>query len=120
MLVLVCMSVGLQLVNAWLIKFASATPAPPSFVIGILLLAVLVLGFARFVIWNGIYKRYPVSFAYPLSAIFFPAVVLLAWQMGETVGAAQIVGATVVMLGVARVVTPTERRNDEPLFPVGD
>lgn len=117
---LVFASVGLQLINATLVKFASATPAPPMFVIGSLLMIVLALSFIRFFIWNGIYKRYPISLAYPLSAIFFPAVVAIAWAMGETIGILQLAGATLVMAGVVRVITPESSRTDDPHFPVID
>jgi drug/metabolite transporter (DMT)-like permease len=120
LLALVTLSVGLQLVNAWMVKLAAATPTPPRLVVGGLLLAVLVLGFARFFIWSGIYRRYPISLAYPLSAIFFPAVVLLAWLMGEAVGAMQLVGATVVMAGVVMVVTSQPHRADTPEPPMVD
>lgn len=117
---LVFTSVGLQLINAMLVKFASATPAPPLLVVGGLLMVVLVLSFVRFFIWNGIYKRYPISLAYPLSAIFFPAVVVIAWAMGESIGILQISGAMLVMVGVIRVITPESSRNDDPHFPVID
>jgi len=117
---LVFLSVGLQLVNAALVKLASATPSPAPLVIAGLLTVVLALSFARFIIWNGIYRRYPISLAYPLSAIFFPAVVVVAWAMGETVGVLQIVGAAIVMAGVIRVITPQAGRPDDPHFPVID
>jgi drug/metabolite transporter (DMT)-like permease len=117
---LVVASVGLQLINAALVKLASATPAPPMLVVGGLLSMVLALSFARFFIWNRIYKRYPISLAYPLSAIFFPAVVAIAWLMGETIGILQIVGAILVMAGVVRVITPESDRTDDPHLPVID
>jgi drug/metabolite transporter (DMT)-like permease len=117
---LVLTSVGLQLINAALVKSASATPAPSLLVAGGLLMAVLVLSFVRFFIWNGIYKRYPISLAYPLSAIFFPAVVAIAWAMGEPIGFPQVCGATLVMVGVIRFITPESTRNDDPHFPVID
>jgi drug/metabolite transporter (DMT)-like permease len=117
---LVSLSVGLQLFNALLVKLAAATPSPPLPVMGGLLLAVLGLGFVRFFIWSGIYKRYPISLAYPLSAIFFPAVVLLAWLMGEAVGAMQLLGAALVMAGVVLVVSSQSHRADDANLPVGD
>jgi drug/metabolite transporter (DMT)-like permease len=117
---LVSLSVGLQLFNALLVKLAAATPSPPLLVMAGLLLAVLALGFVRFFIWSGIYKRYPISLAYPLSAIFFPAVVLLAWTMGEAVGAMQLLGAALVMAGVVLVVTAQPHRPDDANLPIGD
>ena len=117
---LVALSVGLQLVNALLVKLAAATPSPPLLVFVGLLFAVLALGFVRFFIWSGIYKRYPISLAYPLSAIFFPAVVLMAWAMGEAIGAMQVAGATLVMAGVVLVVTSQPHPAGEPTLPIGD
>jgi drug/metabolite transporter (DMT)-like permease len=117
---LVALSVGLQLVNALLVKLAAATPSPPLLVFAGLLFAVLALGFVRFFIWSGIYKRYPISLAYPLSAIFFPAVVLMAWAMGEAIGAMQVAGATLVMAGVVLVVTSQPHPAGEPTLPIGD
>jgi drug/metabolite transporter (DMT)-like permease len=120
LLALVALSVGLQLVNAWLVKLAAATPPPPPLLGAGLLLIVLALGFARFFIWSGIYTRYPISLAYPLSAIFFPAVVLLAWAMGEAIGAMQVAGATVVMAGVVLMVTARPHPADAPDPPIID
>ena len=117
---LVFLSVGLQLVNAALVKLASATPSPAPLVILGVLTIVLVLSFARFFIWNGIYRRYPISLAYPLSAIFFPAVIAVAWAMGEPVGLFQILGATIVMLGVIRFISPAAANADDPHLPVID
>jgi drug/metabolite transporter (DMT)-like permease len=117
---MVLLSVGLQLVNAALVKLASATPSPAPLVIAGLLAVVLALSFMRFFIWNGIYRRYPISLAYPLSAIFFPAVVVLAWAMGEPIGLLQILGAAIVMVGVIRVISPEPGHPDEPHLPVID
>lgn len=117
---LVFLSVGLQLVNAALVKLAAATPSPGALVVAGLLLVVLVLSFARFFIWNGIYRRYPISLAYPLSAIFFPAVVAVAWAMGEDVGLLQVLGAAIVMLGVIRFISPEAANADDPHLPVID
>lgn len=117
---LVFLSVGLQLVNATLVKLAAATPSPAPLVVAGLLAVVLVLSFARFFIWNGIYRRYPISLAYPLSAIFFPAVVAVAWAMGETVGLLQVLGAAIVMLGVIRFISPDVANADDPHLPLID
>lgn len=113
-------SVGLQLVNAAMVKLAASTPPAHLLLIAALLVAVLTLSVVRFWIWNRIYGRYPISLAYPLSAIFFPGVVAVAWAMGETVGLAQLSGATLVMGGVIRFIAPASSRPDEPHFPIND
>jgi transposase len=80
-------SVGVQLACAVLLKYAVLLPGTRRTLAMAAVALVIFLNFLRFLIWNRIHKRYPVSLAYPLSAIFFPAVVLLAWATGEHVGA---------------------------------
>ena len=70
--------------------------------------AVFALNGARFVTWGALHRRFPISVAYPVSAVFFPAVVAMAWFMGEPVGALQLAGATLVMAGVARILFEAE------------
>lgn len=114
LLLLVVASVCIQLVCATLLKLASADQGQAlPLVIGTLAL-VLALGFLRFLVWNRIHKLYPVSVAYPLSAVFFPAVVLLAWATGEPVGWMQACGAAVVMLGVGRMLSAADFEGDLP------
>lgn len=104
LLLLVGASVALQLLSAYLVKAGSMRASQGLLFVGALLCAVLLLNAGRFALWNVIHRSYPVSIAYPLSAIFFPAVVALAWASGESVGAMQVVGASIVMAGVVRVV----------------
>lgn len=97
---LVMVNIVLQLVNASLIKYASTHLHAQLIWLGLLLGLVLVLSFGRFVVWGAMHKRFPVSLAYPATALFFPCLVVLAWLYGETVSTAQIIGATLVTLGV--------------------
>lgn len=113
-------NVGLQLSSATLLKIAAVQVKPSMAFVTAILGLVLSLNAGRFVIWNTIHKRYPVSLAYPLSALFFPAVVALAWYMGERVGPWQIAGAGLVMAGTAMIVlsgptTPRGVNLPEPL-----
>ncbi|GAB2492616.1 hypothetical protein GCM10027084_01510 [Pseudoxanthomonas sangjuensis] len=104
LVLLTLFNVGLQLASAALLKFASVRIDPTLLFLALVLAVVLGLNFGRFLAWNAIHKRYPVSFAYPLSALFFPAVVGLAWLTGERVGPWQLAGATLVMAGTAMIV----------------
>jgi len=47
-------------------------------------------------------------------------VVLMAWAMGEAIGAMQVAGATLVMAGVVLVVTSQPHPAGEPTLPIGD
>lgn len=97
---LVALNIGLQLVNAALIKFATRlTAAQLAWVVGVLVL-VAILSFARFVVWGGIHKRFPVSVAYPATALFFPCLVAVAAAFGEHVSIQQVAGACLVTAGV--------------------
>lgn len=104
LVLLTLFNISLQLGSAALLKFASVSIDPTSLSLSLVLVMVLALNFGRFVIWNAIHKRYPISFAYPLSALFFPAVVALAWFAGEPVGPWQVAGASLVMVGTAMIV----------------
>lgn len=113
LLILVAVNIGLQLINASLIKYATGLlHAKPLLVAGLLAI-VLALSFGRFVVWGAMHKRFPVSVAYPATALFFPCVVALAYLYGEHVSIAQASGAALVSLGVIALLRPStaaERR----------
>lgn len=100
LLELVGLNIGLQLVNASLIKYASVGMHAHPALLVLLLTLVMLLSFGRFAVWGAMHKRFPISLAYPATALFFPCLVLLAWVYGETVSLAQIAGAVLVTLGV--------------------
>lgn len=100
LLAFVAGNVALQLFAAKLIKDAAALPASRPFSLALLLAVVLALAAARFLVWGEMHKRYPLSLAYPASALFFPLVMVLAWLYGETVAPANIAGAALVTVGV--------------------
>jgi drug/metabolite transporter (DMT)-like permease len=96
----VASNVSLQLFAAKLIKDATALPPSRPFALALMLGVVLVLAATRFVVWGEMHKRYPLSLAYPASALFFPLVLALAWFYGEAVTRMNIAGATLVTFGV--------------------
>lgn len=100
LLELVALNIGLQLVNAALIKYAATAMRSHLAVLALLLALVMVLSFGRFAVWGAMHKRFPISLAYPATALFFPCLVALAWIYGEPVSMPQIVGAVLVTLGV--------------------
>ena len=51
-------------------------------------------------VWGEMHKRYPLSLAYPASALFFPLVMVLAWLYGEVVTPAKVAGSMLVTFGV--------------------
>lgn len=110
---LVMTSIVLQLANASLIKYASARLHAHPVWLSLLLLLVLAISFGRFIAWGAMHKRFPVSLAYPATALFFPCLVALAWAYGETVSMAQVIGAGLVTLGVlALLLSPKQKHTD--------
>ena len=97
------LNVCLQLASALLLKIAPEPTKANVITLTLILGVVLALNAARFLTWGALHRRFPISLAYPLSALFFPAVVALAWITGERVGVAQLAGAALVMAGVARI-----------------
>ena len=115
LLALVALNIALQLANAALIKFASGLSAAQLGLVAAVLVVVAGLSFARFVVWGAMHKRFPVSIAYPATALFFPCLVAIAAAFGETVSAAQILGAGIVTLGVLMLLLPSGSGQDESL-----
>jgi drug/metabolite transporter (DMT)-like permease len=108
-------NIALQLTNATLIKFASnLSPLQLGLIAGVLV-SVAILSFGRFVVWGAMHKRFPVSLAYPASALFFPCLVAVAAAFGEPVSAAQILGAGLVTAGVLLLLLPSRSGQDESL-----
>lgn len=100
LLAFVAGNVALQLFSAKLVKDAADMPSSRPLAMGALLGVVLLLAAVRFLVWGEMHKRYPLSLAYPASALFFPMVVALAWAYGETLTPANLAGAALVTIGV--------------------
>lgn len=63
--------------------------------------AVMALNAARFAVWGLAHRRFPLSTVYPLSALFFPALLLLAFAFGDPIRAREVAGAAFVTAGSA-------------------
>ncbi|HWG10794.1 MAG TPA: hypothetical protein VN693_04770 [Rhodanobacteraceae bacterium] len=112
---LVILNILLQLVSASLIKLSSSTQTMPLGFILFLLGLVCVLNLGRFMVWGAMHKRFPVSVAYPATALFFPCLVAIAAAYGEHVSFAQVSGACLVTLGVILLLRPSRSGQDESL-----
>lgn len=61
--------------------------------------AVIVLNLARLGVWGAAHKRFPLSTTFPLSSLFYPAMLIVAVAYGDTVGGRQLVGALLITSG---------------------
>lgn len=97
---LVLSTVVIQLLVAAVLKEATLRSSTPHWVILALAVAIGLNG-VRFVLWGYTHRHYPLSHSYPISAMFFPLVVVMAWAYGEHISGRNIAGAALVTLGVA-------------------
>lgn len=98
-LMVVALTVILQLLAAYVLDVAASART-----IG--LAAILAIGVAialhgiRFLLWGYAHKRYPLSHTYPLTALFFPFVLVISHWRGDHVGSWQWAGTLLITLGV--------------------
>ena len=95
-------AVGLQVFGAVLLK----TIADRHLELRISILAaaigvVMCLNLVRLVVWGIAHKRYPLSTTFPMSSLFYPAMLVVAVLFGDDVGFRQVVGATLITFGTA-------------------
>lgn len=104
LLVLVGINIALQLTSASLIKYAAGLGHARLWALLAVLSVVMTLSLGRFAAWHAMHRRFPVSVAYPATALFFPCLVTLAWLMGEPVSLRQALGALLVTAGVLMLI----------------
>ena len=98
---IVTLTVLLQLVAAALLRQAAVAShlglVLPAALIGV---ALAVHGL-RFLLWGYAHRRWPLSMTYPMTAVFFPMIIVMALAYGEPIHATQASGAVLVAAGVA-------------------
>ena len=94
-------TVVLQLVVALILDLAANRDATLDLLTVATILGAIALHGIRFVIWGYAHRYYPLSLTYPLTALFFPLVLVLAYWRGEELAAAQVAGTILITAGVA-------------------
>lgn len=98
--VLVSSTVVLQLAAAWVLDTAAGLRPPTGSTVAAAAIAVaIVLNIGRFIIWGYTHRHFPLSQTYPLTALFFPCILLLSYAQGETTGIFEIAGTTLITAG---------------------
>lgn len=107
-LALVGLAVLINVAAAVILKLLALHASGGRVLVAVGIVLVIALNGARFLLWGSIHKRYPLSHTYPLTALFFPLILLVAYLFGEPVRVQQIGGTILICLGVwvltARVV----------------
>ena len=76
---------------------------------------VLGLNAGRFLLWGFLHKNYPLSFVFPLSAIFFPVILFIdIFIYDEQITLSKLIGVVLILSGVLLLTSegssPVERR----------
>lgn len=97
---LMLVAVWLQIAGAALLKLlADARTQASALWLLTGVAAVAVVNVARLGVWGVAHRRYPLSTVFPLSALFFPAMLALAWWFGDSVSHTRIAGAALITAG---------------------
>lgn len=95
-------AVSLQIGGAALLKsLADARTRAPVLLLAAGVAGVLVINAARLAVWGFAHRRFPLSTIFPLSALFFPALLVLALAFGEPVRGSEVAGALCITAGSA-------------------
>ena len=109
---LIGFNVCMQLGSALLLKLAPDLHRDNLLSVGLILAAVLLLNLVLFVTWGALHRRFPIGIAYPASAAFLPALLAMAWWLGEDISPQQLVGAAIVLFGVCLLISDQARRHE--------
>jgi drug/metabolite transporter (DMT)-like permease len=97
---LVFSTVLIQLASAWVLDTAADTkPGRGWTIIAAAVALAIGLNVVRFVIWGYTHRRFPLSQTYPLTALFFPCVLVLSWLKGDAIHVPEIAGTALITLG---------------------
>lgn len=101
MVALVLSTVLIQIAVAVLLKeLANAHGGGSTGVFMLVVATAIGLNGLRFLVWGYTHKHYPLSHSYPLTALFFPCILLIAAFYGERIGWAQVAGVATILLGL--------------------
>lgn len=95
-------AVGLQVVGAVLLK--TVADRYQSWSLTLLVIALAAVGavdVGRLIVWGYAHGRFPLSTTFPLSSLFYPAMLGIALLYGDRVGGLQLAGAALITAGVA-------------------
>lgn len=100
-LLLVTVAVALSIASAIVLKEAVQLVEPTMLVLFGLLALVVLINVFRVVFWAAIHRRYRLSDSYPLTALFFPMILLVSILYGEEISAYKVLGTLLITIGVA-------------------
>lgn len=98
---LVILTVLIQVVASLILDLRAKSAESYSLVSLAIIFGVFVLHGVRFIFWGHIHKKYDLSKSYPLIAVFFPIIFIVALIKGETeVSLFKLLGLSFIILGI--------------------
>ncbi len=98
---LVFITVLITIASSLMVDYASELKEEIDVLILVLLALVIGVNAFKFVLWGWIHKNYDVSQSYPLTAMFFPMVLMLSYWQGETgITFNKVIGTILIVLGL--------------------
>lgn len=100
-ILLVFSTVVITLLTALLLNFAAKDITTFNIFSIIIIILVIAINFTKFKVWGIIYKKYHLSESYPLTALFFPSIYLVAIYNGEArFELTKSVGVIMILVGI--------------------
>ena len=98
-LVLVLCAVALQLASAWILGRGAHAEHANALLASTVVIAAIGLNMLRFLVWRHAHQHYPLSHTYPLTALFFPCILVMAYFEGEAISLHQAIGTVLITSG---------------------
>ena len=105
----VFVAVALNILSAVTLKSIADLQEASLWLLAGAIAVVTLLNGLRFLIWGVAHRRYPLSLSYPLSSMFFPLMLGVAYWYGETIHATQVAGTALITAGVLWMAFKAER-----------
>lgn len=110
---LVLGTVLLQLLAAWILDLvAKSVHQKVLWVAAVTIALAIAINLGRFLIWRHAHRHFPLSQTYPLTALFFPCVLLLSWWHGQHITSLQMLGTALITFGVMLMAAPRKTGAD--------
>ena len=97
----VTLTVLLQLGAAALLKQAALVAPRGLWIPALLIGMALGIHALRFLLWGYVHRRWPLSHTYPMTAVFFPLIIVMAAAYGDPIHLNQVLGGLLIAGGVA-------------------
>ena len=98
---LVLLTVLITISTSLILRFAADRYEYIDFFVIIIVISVMVINVIKFILWGLIHKRYQLNKSYPITVLFFPAIFLISYLLGETEPTlTKIIGIVIIVTGL--------------------